>query len=574
MLNFELNKEKNMYEAKFVQEDTEYIIQMELYENDLDLIYNGKPICMLAHNKKKGKLTVDAKKQGEKEIQDFLERHLLTGTNALEILSGVNYTLTQIKRTFDSVQSDDNTISGIGDRLRKQPSNTELLVELAGLMEDSFDIIRTRDGKYYYFNQKFGYYEEVDYLLYGYLVKQKYRVNLPAKSCDTSLTSIIGIEEDNINLWEFADKMYLEAISPKNYRVVKKDNPQLTSRKFIHNKQLLNYRPDVELNNGANATLMEKTLRELFIPRQEPENDKAFKDILYLIGEAFIINNVSKNLVTLYNPQGNNGKTLFAFILECLFGKKYEGIEPKDFKDPFFKTLIDDKNVILIDEILPESLMNHYHQLKNITKGGSNSEGLRKMYKDEYQDSKGNGVFFILCNELLDINLDDTALLHRFLVYDLPNLFIENVDESKNEYEINPSIFDEIKEDREGLEWLVNISIKMYLNYNFERQTVDEVKNKFIQENVIRRFIVEETVLYNKPKELSDSAYMEKALSTLEIRDILIGRYSYLENWDLQRLLSRIGKEVTRHYGADVKRISDKPTTYNIKYVKKPYSLK
>lgn len=460
------------------------------------------------------------------------------------------------------------------ERLIEKPKNAALLTELAGIMQNDFHIIRTDEGIHYYFNEDFGYYTQIDENLYGYLVQQRIGVNLPLQACKDSLSSIIGMEEDNVNLWEFANNYYLVAVSPKNYNVVQKEGPQLTSRKFMHNKELLHYNPNVKLDNGANATLIEKTLKELLIPRQDPSNDKTYKDVLYLIGESFILGNVSKNLIILYNPFGNNGKTLFSHILSLLTGKAYQGIEPDTFDDPFYRTLIDNYNIILIDEVLPDSLKKHYHKLKNITKGGNNAQGLRKMYKDQYFDGKGNGVFFILCNELLDVDLNDEAFLHRCLIYDLPNRFIQNADENANEYEINLDIFDEISEDRAGLEWLANIAIKMYKEYDFKRQNTKEVKDKFISENVIRRFIVDETQLFNKPDNLTDFQYKEEVLSTVDIKEILVDRYPYLLNWEGTKLVRRIGVEVSRWYGTDIKRISDKPTTYNLKYVKKSGVLK
>lgn len=575
MLEFKLNEKNEKYELVYDEKN----FWLDIYPSNLDLYFDDERVCMIQYNKKTGKITEDSLRDSKRQIKNFLKENSIN-LNHLDILSAIKYVLTTINRLSESAveNSHDSQLNGLGSRLQQSPSSVPLLTELGNLMKNTFNIIRTEDSEFYYYNVGKGYYSLLDSNLYGFLVQQEIGVSLPDKYCKISLSSIKGVVKENVNLWEFANHYYLVTTSQKDYGVVEFSEPQLTFRKFLDREgNLLEYDPDVLIDNGENATLVEKTMREIFIPRNEPYNDKAFKDILYLIAEGFIIGNVAKNIICLYNPFGNNGKTLFAFILSIIYLKTYKGIEPKRFKDAFFKTLIDNSNCIVIDEIEPDSLKNHYHQLKNLTKGSGTNEELRVMHSDVLRQSKGYGVFYILCNELLDIDLNDEALLHRFLVYDLPNRFIEDANEDSNEYEINKDLFEEIANDSLGLQWLINASIKMYQTYDFKRQDTEFVKDKFIQENVIRDFVVNNTVLFVKQWKNIDSddymnrnEYFNEVLTTNEIKEILLDIYPYLRNWSTEKLLKRIGMEISRHYGnIKLKNYDGSGTAYMLKYEQK-----
>ena len=372
--------------------------------------------------------------------------------------------------------------------LKENPGNEAALIELGQEMKDEYNIVRTENGKYYYFDN---YFKLLDEGIYQYLVEKRFHIFLNMNNIKKSLTSISGIEEDHGELWEFNSGYYLNT---NNYCIDQLD-PQLTSRKFIFNDELLNYNPDVKYYN-ENPTLMEKTLREILVPLNPVKRNPYYtlKDFLYLLGWSLINGNQGKNIIIYYNKQGNNGKSVLGKILKCVFKEKMVMIQPSDFKDTFFNARIDDTNAIVIDEILSTSLNGHWDLIKKIA-GGEIEDNIRVMYSSERHASKGNGTLFIMTNELPQIPLDDEALLYRLLIYELPNKFVNHPIPYTNEIKMNPNIFKELDEDRDGLEWLINASIKCYLEIEFNRPTIDKTKEILAGGNIIRQWLMRNTII-------------------------------------------------------------------------------
>lgn len=426
------------------------------------------------------------------------------------------------------------------------------LVALAHDMKDKFHIIRTVDDEFYYLDDNIGYFIRLKLGKYGLLVEKTHDLNLFDSNIEKSLSSIKGDTEVNNYLWEFKNQYYLNCEDIKNYGVYQYDKPQLTTRKFIFNGELLEYDPMVKIMN-ENPTLMERTLREILIPKNNQEDIKTYLDFLYLLGESFIIGNVSKNIITYYAPEGNNGKSLLKEILQIVHKSAFKKIEPKSFDDRFFKAFIDNSNIICMDEVRPDSLSKYYAELKDMTSGSNQDDGMRISHSSEYHKSKGNGVFYILTNELLDIPVTDDALHYRFIIYKLANRFVNpEIDENgneclrENEYKINLNIFNEIANDDKGLQWLVNAAIKQYKNYDFERQPANVTKEIIIDENVIRKTIQERT-------NLSTGTWTSNAA----IVDYLLDVYDYLKNYTRNELAVRVGQELRNNYGAALESKND-----------------
>lgn len=461
-----------------------------------------------------------------------------------------------------NIKNVDYNNTSFKEDLLEDQNNNNALVALARDMKDKYHIIRTSDDTFYYLDDKVGYFQELEIGKYGLLIEETYGLNLFDYNVERSLSSIKGDTEVNNYLWEFKNNYYLNCEDIKNYGVYQYDEPQLTTRKFILNGKLLEYDPMVKIMND-NPTFMERTLREILIPKNDPEDIKTYLDFLYLLGESFIIGNVSKNIITYYSPEGNNGKSLLKDILHVVHKSAYRDIDkPKRFNDNFFKSLMDNSNVICIDEVRPDSLKDYYAELKNMTAGSNENTGMRISHSSEYHEAKGNGVFYILTNELLDIPLADTALLHRFIIYKLANRFVEpEIDENgneclgENEYKINLNIYNEISNDDKGLQWLVNAAIKQYKNYDYDRQPIDVTKAIIIDENVIRKTIQERT-------NLSANMWTSNAV----IVDYLIEEYEYLKNYTRDELAIRVGQELRNNYGASLETKNNDGRLYKIEF--------
>jgi hypothetical protein len=199
------------------------------------------------------------------------------------------------------------------------------------------------------------------------MIARNFGLNLTEKACKESLSSINGVYKDKSYLWEFKDNIYLNT---KNYTIIEADEPQLTSRKFIFDDELLEYHADVEFFN-ENPTLMEKTLREILIPKNPVKDNpnSIYMDFLYLLGWSFIQGNIGKNIIIYYNQRGNNGKTALKQILSYVFKDSMKTIKPQSFDDNFFYSLIDDTNIIAMDELLYNSLDGKWDIIKNIAGG-------------------------------------------------------------------------------------------------------------------------------------------------------------------------------------------------------------
>ena len=436
-------------------------------------------------------------------------------------------------------------------KLLNKPDDKKALNELGQAMKQKYKIVRTENGQFYYFDK---YFKTMNEGIYQILIEQEYRLHLSLNEVKRSMNSISGIEKDHSELWEFNNCYYLNT---DNY-IIEQLEPQLTSRKFVFDDELINYNPDIKYYN-ENPTLIERTLREILIPLNPVKENPyhILQDFLYLLGWSLINGNQGKNIVIYYNKEGNNGKSVLGKILKCVFKSKMVMIQPSDFKDTFFNARIDDTNAIVIDEIQSTSLNGHWDLIKKIA-GGEIEDNIRVMYSSERHASKGNGTLFIMTNELPQVPMDDEALLYRLLIYELPNKFVNQPTLYSNEIKMNPNIFKEIDDDREGLEWLINASIKCYIDVEFKRQTINRTKEILAGGNIIRKWLLHNT-----------SISFEDYLTNSEIIEyIKDNESSIIEKYTDNQLASVIGGELKNIYGTRLeKTVRNGRAQYNLELV-------
>ena len=436
-------------------------------------------------------------------------------------------------------------------KLLNKPDDKRALNELGQAMKQKYLIVRTENGRFYYFD---GYFKLMDEGIYQVLIEQEYRLHLSLNEVKRSMNSISGIEKDHSELWEFNNCYYLNT---DNYNIEQLE-PQLTSRKFVFEDELLNYNPEVKYYN-ENPTLIEKTLREILVPLNPVKENPyhILKDFLYLLGWSLINGNQGKNIIIYYNKEGNNGKSVLGKILKCVFGEKMVMIQPSDFKDTFFNARIDDTNAIVIDEIQSTSLNGHWDLIKKIA-GGEIEDNIRVMYSSQRHASKGNGTLFIMTNELPQVPMDDEALLYRLLIYELPNKFVNHPEPYSNEIKMNPNIFKEIDDDREGLEWLINASIKCYLDTEFVRPNINITKSILAGGNIIRKWLLHNT-------SISFDDYLTNAEIIEYIKDT---EPNIVEKYTDNQLASLIGGELKNIYGNKLeKTIRNNKAEYNLELI-------
>ena len=435
------------------------------------------------------------------------------------------------------------------ETLIDKPDDKKALIRLGKSMQEKYNIIRTDDGKYYY---------EVDNTFmpltvgkYYILVNETFGLDSFERLMKDSLTSIRGEQETISNLWEFRDNIYYDA----DNKTVEEMDMQFTNRKFTYFEidDLIPYNPDIKLMNDE-PTLMEKTLREILIPKNNPEDTTRYYDFLYFLGISLKIGNPLKVIIIYYNEDGNNGKTVLGRINDIIFEEHSFKPRPKDIGDNFFNARADDSNTIIFDEIIPTSFDGKWDELKNYT--GSAGGDDRHMHSDKRGKGKGKGTMFILTNSLPNMPLNDKALITRAMIYSLPNIFIDAEEYGENEYPLNYNIFTELEEDYNGQEWLCNAIVKVAQSYKWERQPYLESMQLLVASNKLTEWIVEHLTIA-----------VGGSISNREIRESLEMDNINIEGSDNEKA-QLIGYTLQRVFGQELERHrSHGKTVYNLDWI-------
>lgn len=351
--------------------------------------------------------------------------------------------------------------------VKENPASLKYQIELADYLEKELSIKKTTDNQYYYLNDTLIDFDNptMDILTVGrlqYILLSKYGIRLPEDKVNTILKSIAGVNTIDTSRWELKNNYYLETSS--GYGITKYPDHVITSKKLglkINNRFcFFEYNPDIKLTNEwEDATLTERTLRQILIPKDNPEDTALYVDYLQRIGASFFENNIHKS-ITLYQGKGNNGKSILSHILKLIFKEYYIGIQPKEIEsDLFTSSRVSGKHTIILDELAKKSLNTAWDIIKRYSNGLSNTT-IREMYSDKADKFASYGMLFICTNVIPDLPINDNALLNRLDILVLPNRFAENPRE--HEYKIASGLEYQLENDFAGLEWLVNASIKAY----------------------------------------------------------------------------------------------------------------
>ena len=393
-------------------------------------------------------------------------------------------------------------------KLYKDPSNKPALFDLAENMKAIFNIVGVKFGDsavYYVFDGKT--YKQITKKDYQELTLEQFGIRLTEQNAKDSLHSLPATAEEENYYWEFADNEYLDT---RTYEIVDKEAIgyiPLTSRQFKFNDELIPYNAGVSFNGSG--TFWEKTLKEILIPKQDPEDDKLYMEFLYLIGASMVGNNPLKLLALGYNPEGNNAKTLLVIMLLWVFNNTFFRLSVKELSNDFLYSRANDTNVIVIDEILNNSLNGKEAILKELTAGGDPTISAREMFTTTRDISKGFGMLWIFCNPLPEFTYDK-ALFHRLHLFKLPNRFDDNPTKP-NEYMIDYNIEQKLKADTQGFIWFLNACIKAKQEYKFQRQSVEETISILWEQDPIRKFLAKNYEVSNNDKDIitNDEITME-----------------------------------------------------------------
>lgn len=523
-----------------------------IFIHDIGLKFEFKPrkIDVFSEDEKitfiplqKNGLAFKSQKRTDKALKLITEKTSLDKDSVKDAIDAIEDIL--LDRDEKDLKMDKSFI----DILSETPNNASALIELGQEMKDRYNIIRTECGEHYYLDE---YYKYLTLGRYQILVENEFGIKLSERYLRDSMTSISGEEIEKENLWEFAGGYYYNSLT----ETIEELSPQLTSKKFIIDDKLIEYNPNVEFINDE-PTLIEKTLREIFIPKNNPENIDLYLNHLYFLGKSLLIGNPLKAIIVYYNDIGNNGKTAIGIINDILFGNFTIKPRVREIQDDtFFQARADNTHTIIIDEIEKGSLNNCWDNIKNITGGSGNDD--RQMYSTTRGKGKGKGTLMILTNYKPDIPLTDRALLYRALLYELPNEFVEyeeGKDLGDNQYWQNDKIFTELQNDEAGKEWLCNVIIKAVKEHTYVRQTREESKSILLEDNILTKYLNDHTEILS-----TGILYNNDILDKIENSDINV-------DMSRDRLRQEIGYSLKTLYGSQLVKKHSPSVYYNLKWV-------
>lgn len=544
---------------------------------NIDFRYNT-----VKFNKEKETLTYYPFKYSRNEFKPKSQKAL---ENALDILkpkvNAETYELFNDKFFYElsffmvnNYQKFENSIKGFSIlyELKEKPKNSSLLMDFSEIIEEDLDIKKTEQDtgecKFYYMNNKS--YEILTLNRLSVLIDEHYKLRLPPNSIKEALISIphLSIEQDYY--WEFTNH-YLDT---RDYTIKPHDKAIITPKKAgrtIANKIVkFRYLPNVEYISEK-PTFVEETLRQILIPKYNPEDTQLYMDFLQRLGASRIPNNKHKK-ITEYNGDGDDGKSTLSYLMQLIYGDYFIGTTADSMnKDMFNASYIGNKHIIIIDEITPNSLNRVWDTLKRISSGVNNTS-VRGAYDKDPSKNINYGMMFILSNVSPNLTYVDKATLNRYDILKMPNKFVDNPT-NDNEYSKDSEIFEKLKNDFNGLEWLVNASIKAYMECEgkFEcNQTAEETLNIFQNGDDLTRFLTTCTQISTNTR--TTASQLADSFITFANEEEIDLEQRYKTCKDLKLAISReIGSKLTSIY--DPKDLNkdtdeDRKVDYNIELTK------
>lgn len=537
--------------------------QFDFYEN-----YGAEPLSKDDYKTQKRDVFTGIEDNLNSAVMLFLENQAKYGKNKKGKIVPI-ITEKQFIKKFNNIISD-----AFGNplvNLRYGGAEKVNRIEAIDYVTDEFNIKGVyNNGKesVYYFNNEYNYFqplkeETLKNLIIGHLgiklLKQDY--NAIYKSLETNDTV-----SNNILVFKnmLFDMDYMEEL---NYPICNYNRKDYLATSLIgyedenQTVQLIDYDNDLdfmkiyEVDPDENEmTFVEKTLREITIPKDNKEDLSIFHDCLQRIGCCILGANPYKVITLYYNPEGNNGKGILKLLMELIFNKGAYSLTPQTFEQTFSLPTFENRKCLLIDEINKNDFNHLKPTLKRISSPEARLEE-RNMYSPDTMILSNFPMLFIFANELINIGMEETALFDRNDIIRLPNRFVteKEYDENKNHYILDRQTESKIKEDVEGLSWLITASIKMFVNMrnaNTEfilRQTPEQTMDIVLDTDYVTKFIRLYTV--------KDEDLIPNEFTTVEEIYQQYQKYMELNN----KIISENELTVKRQIGTAIKRV------YNIK---------
>lgn len=403
----------------------------------------------------------------------------------------------QLKKIFTSSNTEDNIINIV----RANPTDTKVLIRLSDKVETEFNIKRhiNQSGKGIYYYNNGNYFKPISTALLGTLIRDEYDLKLPDNSINTILTSIQRNDKLNRQILQFKncylDRDTLEEVTPnENDIIVKKIGiKNLDTGKFT----LLEYNPNAKsFNPEETQTYTEKVLKEILIPKEEPEETSLYYDRLERFGANVTGRNKYKTVTFYYTRRANAGKSVLNKLNSLIFNDNFSIISLEDLDDKFNYEIIGNKHILVIDETDKSSLENAIPQIK-LLRSPNPRKDYRVMYGADKLTISEFGNLEIYSNVKPDIPLTEEALFYSIDLLELPNTFLEEREAKKhsNAYVLDPETYANLEKDIAGLTWLVSASINEFKSMEAERrqfrcrQSTEETIDKFLNADELLKFL-------------------------------------------------------------------------------------
>ena len=435
----------------------------------------------------------------------------------------------------------------------KKLDKTQAVFELASLFNIKKTLKDNNEAVYYY-NESNNYYEEITEKGLKNLIYKAYGFNLIESDIKAIYKSIPFEDKLYKNILVFNNCLFdadtlekLEGIyNRRDYLTLnrigykEKGNNKINLLDFDNAEEPLEVDDilTVKENPEDAETLVEKTLRQILIPKNNPKDLSLFQDYLERTGAKIFGRNLFKELTFYETLYSNAGKTIILYLHDLLYNDKNISIDASTLEDNFSFKSYDNALAINIDEIDKDSFEKVKPILKRITSQYSKQQ-FRNMREETQYIIEEFAEITICSNIKLEIDPnEDYALFERIDFLKLPNRFVNEKDVAKfpNAYAKNDKLFEQLKADKKGLNWLITASIKCLKNMldNNKRfcckQTAEESIDIYLDGDIIKKFLV---IFTKKDLDLHKKDYVHakdikaELLKYTDIKGISFSQHEY-----------------------------------------------
>lgn len=428
--------------------------------------------------------------------------------------------------------------------------------------------VQGTNEKLYLYNDEAGYYEEITV---PQLKNKLYSIlgfNLIESDITNSIKAIPNEDKLYKNLLVFKNLLFdietLEEFKPfkENATYNRKDYLTINNIGSLNQNnntiKLLDFQEDLKLSDvllpkqlpeintqmpvnkytqNYGMTLTEIVLRQILIPKDNPNDIRLLKDFLERLGSNIYGTNLYK-VITFYYGDGDNGKSVLNLFNDLIFNNLNYEITADTLNDKFKLPSFKNRLIVSIDEVTRDSFKGLKAFLKHVSSKYAKMEE-REMYTQKTNKQYGFPNLTIYSNELLELSpQQDKALFGRLDYLKLPNKFVaqKELNKYENTYPLVNEVENLLKKDHDGLSWLITASIKAFTEMRKQdniytcNQTIDETIDIYWNIDYISKFLYLYTEYVNdlprnefvSNQEISNSylEYMQEQNKTVDTENL------------------------------------------------------